>query len=159
MTDRKFPRGDFLLYLSRRQSRETVEMVIYRCDGCGAQMQKNDLRYVVNIDVRAAYDTLEIRLIDLVRSHREQILRLIERLRHEDVEHLEEQVYKKITLDLCPQCQQAYIHAPLGFTRGPREAASPVDVDAFLRSLVFGKTPESEESQDSVVYSGLGFRV
>ncbi len=42
-------------------------MIRFRCDGCGKEMKQGDLRYTVKIDVRAAYDQLEITLLDLVR--------------------------------------------------------------------------------------------
>lgn len=57
-------------------------MITYRCDGCGAELARNALRYTVEIDVRAAYDKLEVTLTDLVRDHRAEILELIERMKH-----------------------------------------------------------------------------
>lgn len=105
-------------------------------------MRKNELRYVVTIDVRAAYDEIQIRLADLVRDHREEILRLLDQLRQQDIHTVEEQVYKQIVLDLCPRCQKAYIADPLHFQSTVQPAADPVDIDAFLRSLGFGGTHE-----------------
>ena len=56
-------------------------MVTIRCDGCGVELKRGTLRYTVRIDVRAAYDELEVRLIDLVRNHRDEMLRLIEQMK------------------------------------------------------------------------------
>jgi hypothetical protein len=108
------------------------------CDGCGAELPRGSLRYAVRIDVRAAYDQMEVRLIDLVRDHREEMLRLIEQMRHKPPQELEEAVYKAIEIDLCPRCQRAYIRDPLRFH--PEQAGPPddFDIDAFLRSLGFG---------------------
>jgi len=108
-------------------------------------MDQHALRYTVTIDVRAAYDEIEIGLADLVRSHRNEILALIEQMRHRDPKELEEQVYKKLTLDLCPNCQKAFIRDPLRFH--PEQAPTPgeVDIDAFLRSLGFGNADESRD--------------
>ena len=43
-------------------------MITYTCDGCGKHLSEHDLRYAVKIEVRAAYDELEIGLADLVRD-------------------------------------------------------------------------------------------
>jgi len=101
-------------------------------------MGKNELRYTVTIDVRAAYDQMEVGLADLVRSHREEIIELIEQLKDRSAQEIEEQVYKRLTLDLCPSCQKAFIASPLHFhpEQGGRDEA--IDIDAFLRSLGFG---------------------
>ena len=118
-------------------------MVQYQCDGCGAPMAKGSLRYTITIDVRAAYDELQISLMDLVRDHREEILRLIEQLRDRSATEVEEQVYKQITLDLCPRCQQAYIRNPLRFHPEQQPGQDGVDIDAFLRSLGYGPSKDT----------------
>jgi hypothetical protein len=114
-------------------------MNIIRCDGCGKELKKRGLRYHVKIEVQAAYDTLEISLLDLVRSHRSEIEDLIRQLGDKSAQELEESVYKAIEVDLCPQCQRRFIRNPLHFH--PETAAEPekFDVDAFLRSLGLGK--------------------
>ena len=116
-------------------------MVTYHCDGCGRELAKNALRYTVRIDVRAAYDTLEVGLVELLRDHREEIERLIERLRGKSADDLEQSIYKSIQLDLCPACQRAYVNDPLRFhpEQGIREEGMDIDIDGFLRSLGYGK--------------------
>jgi len=113
-------------------------MITYRCDGCGREIPKKALRYTVEIDVRAAYDKLEVSLVELVRDHRGELLALIEKLKSKSPEELEESVYKNIKLDLCPSCQRAFIRNPLRFH--PEQAAEEreIDIDAFLRSLGLG---------------------
>ncbi len=110
-------------------------MVTYRCDGCGKEMAKEALRYTVKIDVRAAYDQLVVRLADLVRDHRAEILELIEQFKNRDPGEIEETVYKGFQLDLCPSCQRAFVRDPLRFH--PEQGGPPaeIDIDAFLRSL------------------------
>jgi hypothetical protein len=113
-------------------------MVVYRCDGCGRELQAGRLRYHVKIDVRAAYDKLEIGLAELVRDHRQEMLRLIERLEDKSPKEIEETIYKHVELDLCPACQRAFVRTPLRFH--PEEGEAPeIDIDAFLRSLGYGK--------------------
>jgi hypothetical protein len=120
-------------------------MVVYRCDGCGRELPTGSLRYHVKIDVRAAYDKMEIGLAELVRDHRQEMLRLIERLEGKSSKELEETIYKHVEFDLCPSCQRAYLHAPLRFH--PEEGeASPIDIDLFLRSLGYGK-PDAGDAE------------
>jgi hypothetical protein len=113
-------------------------MVTYRCDGCGIELPEKALRYTADIDVRAAYDTFEVSLTDLVRDHRAEIRALIERLKHKSPQELEESVYKNIKLDLCPACQRAFIRDPLRFHPEQGGPEPQIDIDAFLRSLGLG---------------------
>ena len=119
-------------------------MITYRCDGCGRDLAKHALRYTVKIDVRAAYDELEIGLADLVRDHRRELAALMDRLKDKDPREIEETVYKSIALDLCPSCQKAFICGPLRFhpERGTQDAE--IDIDEFLRSLGFGQSRDND---------------
>ena len=114
-------------------------MITYHCDGCGIELAQNALRYTVTIDVRAAYDTLEVHLLDLVSDHRAEMLALIERLKHKSAQAIEESVYKNIKLDLCPSCQRAFIRSPLRFHPEQGAPDADIDIDAFLRSLGLGR--------------------
>lgn len=107
-------------------------------------MKRGDLRYKVSIDVRAAYDTLEIGLADLVRDHRAELMALLDHAADKDPSDIEATVYKHFKLDLCPPCQRAYIRNPLRFHPEAGEAP-PVDIDAFLRSLGIANEPGQEE--------------
>lgn len=120
-------------------------MIKYRCDGCGKELAKNDLRYTVEIQVKAAYDKLEIGLVELLRDHRAEILELIERMRSKDPKELEESVYKRISLDLCPSCQRAFIRSPLRFHPEQIPPPGEVDIDAFLRGLGMGNVSDRED--------------
>lgn len=111
-------------------------MITYHCDGCGRVIAQKDLRYTVDISVRAAYDKFEVGLSDLVRDHRAEILALIEQMKNRPVRELEESIYANFKLDLCPACQHAYIRNPLRFH--PEQSVrteDDIDIDAFLRSL------------------------
>ena len=111
-------------------------MVYYTCDGCGRRLGRTDLRYIVKIDARAAYDALEIRLVDLMRDHEAELRALVEQMKHRDPAELEDEIYKQFELDLCPMCYHAYIRDPLKFhpEQGCHEPGS-FDIDAFLRKL------------------------
>ncbi len=110
-------------------------MIQLQCDGCGREIPPKSLRYSVTIDVRAAYDTLEIGLTELVQDHRQEILALIDKLGPKSAEEVESSVYKKFKLDLCPSCQKAYLLNPLRFHPEHMVEESDLDIDAFLRSL------------------------
>ncbi len=88
------------------------------CDGCGdGLLIESDVRYLVKIEVFAAYDPLEITRNDLDRDLWGEMARLLERLAKEDPRNLEDQVYKKFQFDLCPRCHAEYLHDPLGWRR------------------------------------------
>ncbi len=119
-------------------------MIHMHCDGCGKALQPGNLRYKVKIDVRAAYDEMEIGLADLFRDHREELRALVERFQDEDPKRLEETVYKLFNLDLCPDCQRIYLRDPLRFSPSHGATAPPVDIDAFLRTLGYGGDKSAE---------------
>jgi hypothetical protein len=119
-------------------------MIAYHCDGCGKKLAKHELRYTVEIQVKAAYDKLEIGLTELVRDHRAELIALIERLKSKDPKELEESIYKRIKLDLCPDCQRAFLPSPLRFHPEQSPPPSEVDIDAFLRSLGIGASSDGE---------------
>ena len=120
-------------------------MIQIHCDGCGKELRKGELHYTVKIDVRAAYDDMEIGLADLFRDHRDELRALVDRFQDDDPKKLEETIYKAFHLDLCPACQRMYIKDPLRFQPPHGAADAPVDIDAFLRSLGFGKPTSDEE--------------
>ena len=113
-------------------------MISYHCDGCGREIPQNALRYTVRIDVRAAYEELEVGLMELVRDHRDEILRLIKGMESKSPEDIEESIYKGLKLDLCPGCQRAYVRAPLRFHPEAETMGEEIDIDGFLRSLGYG---------------------
>jgi len=110
-------------------------MIKFHCDGCGRVMAKGELRYKVKIDVRAAYDEIQIGLADLMRDYRQEMVDLVRKMRHRSPEEIEATVYKGFELDLCPACQRAYIRSPLRFHPEQAEDAEPIDIDGFLCSL------------------------
>lgn len=123
----------------------TDRVITYTCDGCRKILRKNSLRYKVKIDVRAAYDTLEIGLAELVRDHQAELVQLLEELKHRDPKEIEETVYKLIELDLCPSCQKAFIRDPLRFHPEQGVSDEEFNIDDLLRSLGYGTDEESEE--------------
>ena len=84
------------------------------CDLCGKPLLATEpVRYEVRIEVRAAYDPLEITPDDLAQDHRPEIRALLRRLEGIDPREIEDSVYKELHFDLCMACQKRYIQNPL----------------------------------------------
>jgi type II restriction/modification system DNA methylase subunit YeeA len=113
----------------------------YRCDLCGTRIEASELRYVLKMNIFAAYDKLQIELSDLEKDYQNEIRKLIEEMEQMDPKQLEEDVFKQFNFDLCRRCQQEIIKNPLESRRGGGEPAAelpPFDVDDFLRQLGSG---------------------
>ena len=83
------------------------------CDHCGeGLLHDGEVRYRVRIEVKSAYDVMELTEDDLNADHGEEMRRILARLSGRDPESLEDQVYKLIELDLCATCQKGYIRDP-----------------------------------------------
>ena len=94
-------------------------MIHFTCDLCGKRLeQAADTRYVIKIEVYAAYDPLEIAAEDLERDPTDEMEELLGDMEDRDAEDLENEVYKTFRFDLCPECHAAYLKDPLG--RGAR---------------------------------------
>ena len=116
---------------------EGICVKYYTCDMCGVRLELTDLRYVLKMNIFAAYDTMKIEPSDLGRDYEEEIQRLIEKMQGMNPKELEEDVFKQFTFDLCRSCQQKFLKKPLG---NPEKTAAeselpPFDVDDFLRRL------------------------
>jgi hypothetical protein len=102
---------------------EKKPMINFNCDMCGKPLLvQEDVRYVVKIEVFAAYDTMEITEEDIREDHSEEMCRLCEQMEHTNPEDAENAVYKTLQLDLCPDCQKIYLKNPLPLHR-PRRGA------------------------------------
>jgi len=81
---------------------------------CGKTLLSDeDVRYVVKVEVYAAYDPLEITEEDLKKDHKQEIADLLSDMNGMDAEELEEGVYKRLRFDLCAACQRRYLANPL----------------------------------------------
>ena len=84
------------------------------CDRCGeGLLLESDVRYVVRIEVFAAYDPLELSREDLDRDHAGEMKALLERMKTMSADDLQSQVYRKFQYDLCPSCQRVYLGDPM----------------------------------------------
>ena len=84
------------------------------CDRCGAGLLLDaPVRYEVRIEVKSAYDPMELTQEDLAKAA-DELKRAIERLKDYPVEKAQDEVYREFRFDLCATCQKAYLKSPLG---------------------------------------------
>ena len=84
------------------------------CDRCGdGLLLDGDVRYVVKIEVYAAYDPLELTREDVARDHEGEMRELLERMKSMNAEELQRQVHQTLQFDLCLRCQRDYLKSPL----------------------------------------------
>ena len=85
------------------------------CDMCGNELLiDEDVRYISEIQVYAAYDPLEITASDLKKDFRGAISELIKKMKRLCPKKAQNSVYKAFSFDLCCKCQRKYIKEPLG---------------------------------------------
>lgn len=85
------------------------------CDRCDRSLLVHeDVRYEVEIVVKAGYDVMELNL-DKIRET--DVSAELERLKcvieGKTAEELEQEVYTRFTFDLCLRCQREYVKNPL----------------------------------------------
>ena len=84
------------------------------CDLCGRPLfDVSEVRYEVRIEVKAAYDPLEITEEDLKKDFRAEITRLLQQLEGISEEEAQDEVYRQFEFDLCAACQKRYVRNPL----------------------------------------------
>jgi hypothetical protein len=87
----------------------------FTCDSCGKELRpKEDQRYVISIEARAAHDPAEITEADLDEDHMEAVSQL---LREEDEDALDGELieaHQRFHYDLCRECHKRYLRDPLG---------------------------------------------
>jgi len=96
-------------------------MIRYSCDLCKRDLDPaEDLRYVVKIEVYAAFDPVATEEED-DRDHLQEIQDILERRDDSESEYVGDDVYQQLRFDLCPECRRRFIKSPLG-----REAVKAV---------------------------------
>lgn len=94
-------------------------MIRYICDLCKRDLDpKEDLRYVVKMEIYAAYDPSAVGDDEDDRDHLQEIQDVLERLEDAQCEQISDEVCQQLRFDLCPECRKRFIKNPLG-----REAA------------------------------------
>ena len=84
------------------------------CDLCGQELlDESEVRYEVRIEVKAAYDPLEITEEDLEQDLRAEIAKVLRQLEGISEEEAQNEVYRQFEFDLCAACQRKYVRRPL----------------------------------------------
>jgi hypothetical protein len=84
------------------------------CDSCGGKLPaESEVRYEVRIEVKAAYDPLEIGARDLERDYRTEIANVLRQLEGLSAAEAQNQVHRAFDFDLCVVCQRRYIRSLL----------------------------------------------
>ena len=90
-------------------------MIRYCCDLCRRELDpEQDLRYVVKMEVYAAFDPMVIDEVDDDRDHLQEIQEILERLDDAESDQIGEDVYKQLRFDLCSDCHAKFVKNPLG---------------------------------------------
>ncbi len=86
-------------------------IVCDRCDG-GLLVEEN-VRYIMKLEIYAAYDPMEITEKDLERDFEKEFAETIQKLEGIPSQELRQQVYMREVYDLCAACQRAVARDPL----------------------------------------------
>ncbi len=90
-------------------------MVHFTCDLCGKDLTASaDSRFVVKIEVSAAFDPNQIREDDLDDDPMEAVAELLQRDADLSSEDLAAHAPKGFRFDLCPTCRCKFVKDPLG---------------------------------------------
>ncbi len=85
------------------------------CDRCGSGLLLDSpVRYEVRIEVKAAYDPMEITEEDLRKDYRAEMERVLRQLEGISAEEAQDQVYRELRFDLCAACRRPFLMNPLG---------------------------------------------
>lgn len=89
-------------------------MIHYTCDLCKREMDPDELRYVVKLEIGAAMDPLEANELDDDRDQLLEVQEILERLEDAEDDHVGDEVYQQMRFDLCPKCTRKFRKNPLG---------------------------------------------
>ncbi|REK17295.1 MAG: hypothetical protein DWQ37_06740 [Planctomycetota bacterium] len=89
-------------------------MIHYSCDCCKRAFDSDDLRYVVKMEVYAAFDPDAIDEMDDDRDHLQEIQEILERSVDAADPQIGNDVYEQMRFDLCPDCRKKFLKNPLG---------------------------------------------
>jgi hypothetical protein len=84
------------------------------CDLCGKDLlAASEVRYELKIEVKAAYDPLNLSQEDLAKDFKTEIARVLRQLEGLSPQEAQDQVYRVFEFDLCSACRRKYMQNPL----------------------------------------------
>src|ERR1700730_13123654 len=89
-------------------------MIHYSCDCCKKALDPEDLRYVVKMEVYAAFDPSALDENDDDRDHLQEIQEILQRSEGAEEDQIGNDVYEQLRFDLCTECRKKFLKNPLG---------------------------------------------
>jgi hypothetical protein len=89
-------------------------MIHYACDCCKRSLSSDDLRYVVRMEVYAAFDQSPFAELDDDRDNLQEIQEILQRAEDADDDAVGPEVYEQLRFDLCSNCRKKFVKHPLG---------------------------------------------
>ena len=89
-------------------------MIRYSCDCCKRELDPDDLRYVVKMEVYAAFDPNAIDEADDDRDHLQELQEILQRAEDAADDQVGPEVYQQLRFDLCVDCRKKFLKHPLG---------------------------------------------
>jgi hypothetical protein len=89
-------------------------MIHYSCDCCKRALDPEDLRYVVKMEVYAAFDPIAMDESDDDRDHLQEIQEILQRCADAADPKVSDEVYEQLRFDLCTDCRKKFVQNPLG---------------------------------------------
>jgi Zn-finger nucleic acid-binding protein len=80
-------------------------MLIRVCDYCGKEIKSKNTRYMLRVDICAAYDELKIDEHDIDQDCIAEINKIIGQLEKMDPQEVTAEVHEAIEMDLCRECR------------------------------------------------------
>ncbi len=91
-------------------------MITFTCDRCKKTIDAtNEIRFVVSIEVQAAFGTDETIVEN---EHLEHLTEVLDELDSDEQEEISHQAYEKRSFDLCDSCREQYGRNLLGVETG-----------------------------------------
>ena len=90
-------------------------MIRYSCDLCKRDLNpQEDLRYVVKMEVYAAFDPTAAGEEEEGGDHLQEIQDILEHMEDSEDDQIGDDVYQQLRFDLCPECRKKFMKSPLG---------------------------------------------
>ncbi len=94
-------------------------MIQYSCDLCKRPIDaEDDLRYVVKMEIHAAFNPLDLEMPEADCDQLETIDEIIEQLDDLSSDAIGDDVYQRLQFDLCPECRKE-VSWPTRWGAGP----------------------------------------
>ena len=88
-------------------------MIHYSCDCCKRDLDPNDLRYVVKMEVYAAFDLDAAVEAEDDRDHLREMQDILQRAEDSADDPILDEDYEQLRFDLCTDCHKKFLKNPL----------------------------------------------